>query len=114
MGDVWLQLAEVLVRQGRTEEAVAAYREVIQRNSRDPGALIDMTVRHRDDLQRALVDVATDTSTYYVLAYAPENLVLDGKYRRITLKTKWAGLDIRARRGYVATPLPQTRQLRTK
>jgi arylsulfatase A-like enzyme/Flp pilus assembly protein TadD len=42
MGDVWLQLAEVLVRQGRTEEAVAAYREVIQRNSRDPGALIDM------------------------------------------------------------------------
>ena len=73
-----------------------------------------MTVRHRDDLQRALVDVATDTSTYYVLAYAPENLVLDGKYRRITLKTKWAGLDIRARRGYVATPLPQVRQLRTK
>ena len=42
MGDVWLQLAEVLVRQGRTEEAVAAYREVIQRNSREPGALIDM------------------------------------------------------------------------
>jgi len=40
--------------------------------------------------------------------------VLDGKYRRITLKTKWAGLDIRARRGYVATPLPQMRQLRTK
>jgi VWFA-related protein len=73
-----------------------------------------MTLRHRDDLRRALADVATDTSTYYVLAYAPENLVLDGKYRRITLKTKWAGLDVRARRGYVATPLPQMRQFRTK
>jgi VWFA-related protein len=73
-----------------------------------------MTVRRRDDLRRALTEVATDTSTYYVLAYTPENLVLDGKYRRITLKAKWAGLDIRARRGYVATPLPATRQLRTR
>jgi VWFA-related protein len=73
-----------------------------------------MTVRRRDDLRRALTEVATDTSTYYVLAYTPENLVLDGKYRHITLKAKWAGLDIRARRGYVATPLPATRQLRTR
>jgi VWFA-related protein len=39
-----------------------------------------MTLRHRDDLRRALADVASDTSTYYVLAYAPEILVLDGKY----------------------------------
>jgi VWFA-related protein len=71
-----------------------------------------MTLRHRDDFAKALADVATDTGTYYVLAYSPENGVLDGKYRHITLKTKWAGLDVRARRGYVATPLPATRQLR--
>jgi VWFA-related protein len=72
-----------------------------------------LTMRHRDDFRAALTDVATDTSTYYVLAYAPENTVLDGKYRRITLKTKWAGLNIRARRGYVASPLPPTKQIRT-
>lgn len=71
-----------------------------------------MTLRHRDDFAGALADVATDTSTYYVLAYSPENNVLDGKYRRIVLKAKWAGLDVRARRGYVASPLPATRQLR--
>ena len=71
-----------------------------------------MTVRRRDDFAKALADVATDTSTYYVLAYSPENGVLDGKYRHITLKTKWAGLEVRARRGYVASPLPATRQLR--
>ena len=71
-----------------------------------------MTLRHRDDFAGALADVATDTSTYYVLAYSPENGVLDGKYRHITLKTKWAGLEVRARRGYVASPLPATRQLR--
>src|SRR5262245_19052639 len=72
-----------------------------------------MTLRQRDDCRRALTEVATGTSTYYVLAYSPDNAVRDGKYRRITLKTKWAGLDIRARRGYVATPLPATKQLRT-
>jgi len=51
---------------------------------------------------------------YYVLAYSPENTTLDGKYRRITLRAKWAGLDVRARRGYVASPLPPPKALRTK
>jgi VWFA-related protein len=72
-----------------------------------------ITVRHIDDYARALTDVAADTSTYYVLAYSPENTVLDGKFRRITLKVKWEGLTVRARRGYVASPLPPARQLRT-
>ena len=71
-----------------------------------------MTVRRRDDFGRALAEVITDTSTYYVLAYSPENTTLDGKYRRLTLKTKWEGLDIRARRGYVASPLPPPRPIR--
>ena len=71
-----------------------------------------LTVRNRDDFARALADVATDTSTYYVLAYSPENSLLDGKYRRIVLKAKWAGLNVRARRGYVASPLPAAKQLR--
>ena len=70
-----------------------------------------MTVRQRDNFRAALDDVATDTSTYYVLAYSPET-ALDGKYRRIVLKTKWAGLTVRARRGYVASPLPASKGLR--
>jgi hypothetical protein len=70
-----------------------------------------MTLRRRDDFRVALDDVATDTSTYYVLAYSPET-ALDGKYRRIVLKTKWAGLMVRARRGYVASPLPASKSLR--
>jgi VWFA-related protein len=71
-----------------------------------------LALRGRNDFARAMTDVASDTSTYYVLAYAPENADLDNKYRRITLKTKWAGLTVRARRGYVASPLPTTRTLR--
>ena len=70
-----------------------------------------MTLRHRDDFRGALDDVATDTSTYYVLAYSPDT-ALDGKYRKIVLKTKWAGLTVRARRGYVASPLPASKPLR--
>jgi arylsulfatase A-like enzyme/Flp pilus assembly protein TadD len=40
MTDVWLQLAEVYVRQGMSAEAVAAYGEAIKRNPTDAGSLI--------------------------------------------------------------------------
>lgn len=70
--------------------------------------------RNTDNFGAALASVATDTSTYYVLAYSPENTTLDGKFRRIELKTKWKGVSIRARRGYVASPLPPPRAVRTK
>jgi choline-sulfatase len=40
MSDVWLQLAQVLLRQGMTADAVQAYREVIKRNPKDAGSLI--------------------------------------------------------------------------
>jgi len=69
--------------------------------------------RHSDDLSAELKGVASDTSTYYVLAYSPENSVLDGKFRKIELKTKWAGLTVRARQGYVASPLPPPKQTRS-
>jgi VWFA-related protein len=69
--------------------------------------------RHTDNFRAALASVAADTSTYYVLAYSPENTALDGKFRRIELRTKWSGVQLRARRGYVASPLPPPRQIRT-
>ena len=40
MTDVWLQLAEVYVRQGLTADAVHAYQEVIKRNPKDAGSLL--------------------------------------------------------------------------
>jgi VWFA-related protein len=71
-----------------------------------------MSIRHTDNFVRALDRIVEDTSTYYVLAYSPENTLLDGKFRRIQLKTKWQGLEVRARRGYVATPLPPPKPIR--
>lgn len=73
-----------------------------------------ISFRHTDNFSLALSSVASDTSTYYVLAYSPENTTLDGKFRRIELRTKWKGLTVRARRGYVASPLPPPKQIRTK
>ena len=72
-----------------------------------------LPLRHTDNFAGAMASVAEDTSTYYVLAYSPENSVLDGRYRTIQLRTTWKGLSVRARRGYVATPLPRPKPVRT-
>lgn len=69
--------------------------------------------RNTDNYAAVFASVAADTSTYYVLAYSPLNTALDGKFRRIELRTKWSGVDVRARRGYVASPLPPRRGVRT-
>ena len=69
--------------------------------------------RNSDNYAASLVSIASDTSTYYVLAYAPVNSVLDGKFRRIELRTKWSGMNARSRRGYVASPLPPKRGIRS-
>jgi VWFA-related protein len=72
-----------------------------------------LPLRHTDNFAGAMASIAADTSTYYVLAYSPENAVLDGGYRKIEVRTSWKGLSVRARRGYVATPLPHPRPVRT-
>jgi VWFA-related protein len=59
-----------------------------------------------DDIARAIGMVANDTSSYYVVGYAPENALMDGKYRSIEVKTTAKGLNIRARKGYLAVNLP--------
>ena len=71
-----------------------------------------MSIRYTDNFRPG---ARTDRSTraHYVLAYSPENATLDGKFRRIELKTKWQGVEIRARRGYVASPLPPPKTIRT-
>ena len=63
-------------------------------------------VRNTDDVARALARIARDTSSYYVLGYQPANGVMDGKFRQITVKARNASLNIRSRKGYVASPLP--------
>jgi VWFA-related protein len=63
-------------------------------------------LRGIDDIARAMNMVARDTSTYYVIGYQPDNTLMDGKFRKIEVKTKARDLSIRARKGYAAVNLP--------
>jgi len=46
--------------------------------------------------------IADDMSSYYLMAYYSTNGQPDGKFRRITVRVKRPGVDVRARRGYRA------------
>lgn len=58
-------------------------------------------VRNTNDYRAAFADIAADTSTYYVLGYAP-TLAPDGTFRKITVRVRRPGVTVRARKGYVA------------
>lgn len=64
------------------------------------------TVRNIDDMSRAFGLIVRDTSTYYVIGYQPENATMDGKIRKIEIKTAVPGAHVRARTSYAATALP--------
>lgn len=75
-----------------------------------PNILTDITggfmVRNIDDMSRAFGLIVRDTSTYYVIGYAPNNPTMDGKFRKIEVKTRVPDVRIRARTGYLAVDLP--------
>lgn len=64
-----------------------------------------LMVRNIDDMSVAFGTVARDTSTYYVIGYSTTRK-MDGKFRRIEVKSTRPGVDVRARKGYMATQLP--------
>ncbi len=55
-----------------------------------------------NDLAAGLRRVVADLSSYYLLAYYSSNDALDGSFRRITVRVKRPGVELRARRGYRA------------
>jgi len=63
-------------------------------------------IRNVDDISLAFGRIIRDTSTYYVIGYQPENATMDGKLRKIEVKTDVAGATVRARKGYAAVKLP--------
>jgi VWFA-related protein len=63
-------------------------------------------VRNIDDMSRAFGLIVRDTSTYYVIGYAPTNATMDGKFRKIEVKTRVPDVKVRARQGYLAVNLP--------
>jgi len=58
---------------------------------------------NRNDIEVAVSLAAADGTSYYFLAYHPENNNWDGKFRRIEVRVNRKELRIRHRRGYYAT-----------
>jgi VWFA-related protein len=63
-------------------------------------------VRNLDDMSRAFGLIVRDTSTYYVIGYQPDNATMDGKVRKIEVRTSVPGVKVRARKSYAAVALP--------
>ena len=57
---------------------------------------------NRNDLGAAFARIVRENSTYYVLGYYPTNNRRDGRYRKIEVRVKRPGLQVRSRKGYVA------------
>jgi VWFA-related protein len=57
---------------------------------------------NQNDVSGAFERIVRENSTYYVLGYNPTNDRRDGRFRRIEVRVKRPGLQVRSRQGYVA------------
>jgi VWFA-related protein len=72
------------------------------------GATDGRAILDSNDLERGLKRVLDDLSSYYLLGYYSSGR-LDGKFHPITVRVKRPGVQVRARRGYLAaTPTDAT------
>lgn len=59
---------------------------------------------NRNEIGDAIIESMDDGTTYYTLAYSPDNRNWNGKFRRISVKSKRPGVKLRYRLGYFAIP----------
>jgi VWFA-related protein len=59
-------------------------------------------IQNTNDLGGGIQRIARESMSYYLLGYLPSNTARDGSYRRIAVKVRGRGLDVRARKGYYA------------
>jgi VWFA-related protein len=57
---------------------------------------------NRNDFEGAFERLVRDNSTYYMLGYYPINDRRDGRFRKIEVRVKRPGVQVRSRKGYVA------------
>jgi VWFA-related protein len=57
---------------------------------------------NRNEIGNAIVESMNDGATYYTLSYSPSNRDWNGRFRRISVRSKRSGVKLRYRLGYFA------------
>jgi VWFA-related protein len=57
---------------------------------------------NRNDFGKAMKQIVTDSSAYYLLGYNSSQAPQDGKFHEIKVRVKRSGADVRSRKGYWA------------
>jgi VWFA-related protein len=84
-----------LVGVGASSRRVDQFRSLA---SETDGQAVTMT----NDLAAGMARATQHLSSFYLLGYTPTNTRADGRMRRIDVRLKQPGIDVRARRGYRA------------
>ncbi len=61
------------------------------------------TVKNRNDLLNGLRQIAQETRSYYLIGYSPPPARADGEFRKIEVKVRRKGVEVRSRKGYYAS-----------
>ncbi len=70
-------------------------------------------VMGNNNLDPGLRRIADDLTSYYLLGYYSSNTKFDGRFRKLSVKIKRPGVDVRARRGYKAASAEELAKERT-
>ncbi len=62
-----------------------------------------IAVLNQNDFGEGLRQIVDNNSHYYLLGYYPTHNLSDGKYRRIEVRVKRPGVEVRTRKGYVSS-----------
>jgi VWFA-related protein len=91
-----------LLERERTENltGIGFKQAYLRQLSHDTGGI---SITNTNDMNEGLQLIGKAMSHSYVLGYTPENRIMDGKYRKIEVKVKRKGLEVRHRRGYFAS-----------
>jgi VWFA-related protein len=75
---------------------------VLNRLANDTSGFV---IENTNNLAAGVARMQQERTTYYLLGYQPTNSIMDGKFRRVTVKVNRRNVTIRARPGYLAVPL---------